>query len=134
MPNGYDYSKEYGPHKYARHDGTSDCEYGCNCWAGPANSGGPVGLDPLGGECPKNPKDGKLVGGSVDYQIVVTRRIRKLESDLYDAREKAEELEKIVVSKKRDLFRQYKSIRKELRKKNKLLTEIHEKIEKQFMS
>lgn len=41
-------SKKFGPHKYIDCDGTSDCEYGCGCWMGPARSGGPV--DPWGTE------------------------------------------------------------------------------------
>ena len=44
---------KFGPHKYADHDGTSDCQYGCGCWMGPSRSGGPV--NPFGA-CPKNPK------------------------------------------------------------------------------
>jgi len=46
--------KEFGPHKYADHDGTSDCKYGCGCWMGPSRSGGKV--DPFG-PCPNNPKE-----------------------------------------------------------------------------
>lgn len=38
-------------HIYDEH-GTSDCANGCGCWAGPARSGGPDGIDPLGA-CPK---------------------------------------------------------------------------------
>jgi len=45
--------KKFGKHKYAEHDGTSDCEYGCGCWMGPCRSGGKV--DPFG-PCPNNPK------------------------------------------------------------------------------
>ena len=134
MPNGHDYNKEYGSHKYARHDGTSDCEYGCDCWAGPANSGGPIGLDPLGGECPKNPKDGKLIGGNADYDIVVTRRIRKLESNLYNAQERVEELEGIVDLKKRELLKKLKKAEKELRKKNQLFEEVQRKIKERLES
>lgn len=42
-----------GAHKYDEH-GTSDCHYGCGCWCGNTNSGGPDGIDPTG-DCPKNP-------------------------------------------------------------------------------
>lgn len=48
----------FGPHSYpgAPRKGepgwTSDCGFGCKCWAGPSNSGGPV--DPFG-PCPHNP-------------------------------------------------------------------------------
>jgi len=45
--------KKFGKHKYADHDGTSDCEYGCGCWMGPSRSGGKV--DPFG-PCPNNSK------------------------------------------------------------------------------
>lgn len=46
-------ARKFGPHHYPdAPDGTSDCKYGCGCWAGPHNSGGPV--DPFGA-CPKNP-------------------------------------------------------------------------------
>lgn len=38
-------------HKYADHDGTSDCENGCGAWMGPFRSGAPTGVDPFG-ECP----------------------------------------------------------------------------------
>ena len=41
----------FGPHGYVD-DGTSDCSFGCGCWAGVCRSGGPV--DPLG-PCPLNP-------------------------------------------------------------------------------
>lgn len=51
---------------------------------GPTRSGGPPGLDPSGA-CPQNPKDGKLLGGSADYEHVVNERIRKLERRAYDA-------------------------------------------------
>lgn len=37
---------------------TSDCRYGCGCWAGPSRSGGPEGVDPFG-ECPKHKEAGK---------------------------------------------------------------------------
>ena len=43
---------KFGNHRFADHDGTSDCKYGCGCWMGPSRSGGPV--DP-GGRCPNNP-------------------------------------------------------------------------------
>lgn len=83
MPNGLDYNKEYGKHKYEG-TGTSDCEYGCGCWMGPASSGGPIGVDPFG-VCPGNPADGQPVGGNDDYDIVVTQRIRRLENALSEA-------------------------------------------------
>lgn len=76
--------KEYGGHKYEERNGNSDCEYGCGCWMGPFQSGGPTGLYPKGA-CPKNPKDGKLLGGNADYDRVVTQRIQNLESRLHKA-------------------------------------------------
>lgn len=58
------------PHKYPGAPGhnledpwvcfTSDCSYGCGCWAGPSRSGGPDGVDPFG-ECPNHP-DKSIVG------------------------------------------------------------------------
>jgi len=53
MPNGHDYTRGYGGHDYGENpQGTVDCKLGCGCWAGPARSGGPLGVNPLGGECP----------------------------------------------------------------------------------
>lgn len=43
---------KYGSHDYGHKDGTSDCNYHCGCWMGPAHSGGPI--DPFGA-CPENP-------------------------------------------------------------------------------
>lgn len=55
MPNGRDHYKydDFGNHKYADHDGTSDCKHGCGCWMGPTMSGSPIGVDPFG-KCPMN--------------------------------------------------------------------------------
>ena len=118
MPNGHG-PKEYGGHKYANHDGTSDCEYGCGCWMGPARSGGPTGLDP-GGTCPKNPKDGKLLGGNADYDHVVTERIQSLSSRLY----RAEDLLKRVSPSKAKLADELAATKTELAEKNRLLTDL----------
>ena len=62
-PKTEPYKYEY-PHKYPGAPGhnpdnlgdcfTSDCEYGCGCWAGPSRSGGPDGVNPFG-NCPKHP-------------------------------------------------------------------------------
>lgn len=117
MPNGHGH-KEYGKHKYAE-AGTSDCEYGCGCWMGPARSGGPTGLDPFG-KCPKNPGDGKSLGGNADYDHVVTERIQNLESRLYIAEE---QLEKVKPSKIK-LADELDSVRTELAKKNQLLAQL----------
>lgn len=84
MLDGHE-EKEYGEHKYDdNHDRTSDCKYGCGCWMGPCRSGGPAGLDPRG-DCPNNPKDGVLLGGHSDYNLVVEARINNLERQLYKA-------------------------------------------------
>lgn len=84
-PNGLDLSRKYGKHSYPNQDGTSDCKNGCGCWAGPSQSGGPLGLDPIYGECPNNPVGGERLDGDQDYQIVVKRRILDLESRAHTA-------------------------------------------------
>lgn len=63
--------KEYNGHTFER----GVCI--CGCWKNPTGSSGPPGLDP-DGECPKSPKDGHLIGGKVDYEIVAERRMAKL--------------------------------------------------------
>jgi len=99
MPNGYDYDKEYGPHKYTRQHGTSDCVYGCGCVMGPARSSSKVpGVDP-GGECPGNPLDGVSADkyartppdppAEADFKVVITRRSRKLQLQAQDAEKRA---------------------------------------------
>lgn len=123
MPNGHG-PKEYGVHKYAKDEGTSDCQHGCGCWMGPVRSGGPAGLDPFG-TCPKNPKDGKLIGGQGDYDHVVAERIRNLSSRLY----KAEDLLKRVSPKKTELAVELASVKAELNKKKRLLAELRRLIE-----
>lgn len=50
---GHDYPGARGD----RFDFTSDCAYGCGCWMGGSNSGGPKGVDPSG-DCPKHPGKG----------------------------------------------------------------------------
>ncbi|MBU2036910.1 hypothetical protein KJ866_01745 [Patescibacteria group bacterium] len=124
MPNGHGH-KEYGSHAYADRDRTSDCQHGCGCWAGPARSGGPTGLDPFG-ICPKNPKDGKLLGGNADYDHVVTERIRGLESRLYAAEG---QLKKVKPSKIK-LANTLNSVRAELTEKNCLLDDLRRLLEK----
>jgi hypothetical protein len=104
MPNGYDTTREYGGHNYGENpQGTVDCKFGCGCSAGPTKSNGPLGLDPLGGECPNNPKSGQRLSGDGDYRVVVTRRIRGLEKAVYELRERAEKAEKRVGIKKSEL-------------------------------
>lgn len=118
MPNGHDYSKEYGSHSYEK-SGTSDCKYECGCWAGDTRSGGPVGLDPLHGECPNNPKSGKQEQGkNVDYEIVVERRIRALEFRANKANEFERELGELQGTQEAELLEEVKELRKELEEKN----------------
>ncbi|KKQ30343.1 MAG: hypothetical protein US45_C0047G0010 [Candidatus Nomurabacteria bacterium GW2011_GWA1_37_20] len=124
MPNGHG-PKEYGGHQYADHDGTSDCKHGCGCWMGPARSGGPTGLNPFG-VCPKNPKDGELLGGNADYDYVVTERIQKLESRLYSAEERLE----AVKPSKAKLADELKFARAELSEKDRILAELRRLIGK----
>ncbi len=111
--------KEYGKHKYPNSDGTSDCKFGCGCWMGPTRSGGPTGLDPFG-KCPKNPKDGELLGGNSDYDYVVTERIRDLESKL----RVAEKQLKAVRPSKIKLADQVDTLKAELARKNQILAEV----------
>ncbi len=127
MPNGHDYNKEYGTHQYdddVHH--TSDCKHKCGCWMGPARSGGPAGVDPFG-ECPKNPKDGKLLGGNADQDVVIERRIRRLETKAYGAEQRAETLEKINGKKKIELYHDLEAAKEEIERLKKILTEISEK-------
>ena len=73
LPEG----KSYGGHSYI--DPTKSkkvfCKFGCGCWFSGDSEGGPVGLNPLKGECPGNPLDGKKLGGNLDWATVVVRRI-----------------------------------------------------------
>ena len=116
MPNGHDNSKEYGSHEYGD-KGTSNCRYECKCWMGPARSGGPIGLDPFG-ECPNNPKNGERLGGNDDYEIVVTRRIRALESQSYAGKQAIERLEEIRQTPKAKLLERVEFLEEKLRKAN----------------
>ncbi len=124
MPNGHA-PKEYGEHKYPDPDGTSDCKYSCGCWMGPTRSGGPTGLDPFG-ECPGNPKDGKPLGGKLDYDFIVTKRIEDLSSRLY----KAENRLKKVSPSKAILADELASVKEKLLKQDQILAEILKLIEK----
>lgn len=119
MPNGHDYGKKYNGHKYPNDDGTSDCENGCGCWMGPTRSGGPVGLDP-GGACPNNPEDGEMVGHGIDHEIVVTQRIRKLESRAYAAEASLRE----VAPGAKKLTRKLREAKTQLNDRNHRLREI----------
>ena len=123
MPNGHDYSKEYGPHKYPNVGRTVHCEHGCDCWIGASRSGGPIGIEPAPyGECPANPRDGELVGGNADHEIVVTRRIQRLESELYSIKIRAEKAEALVGSSNLSLSEELgKALRREAELKTQLL-------------
>jgi len=74
-------NRKFGGHKYAG-DGwhTEDCGHGCGCWAGLSRSGGPIGLDPIAGECPNNPEDGNTKDSKANHLAVVNRRIAGLQS------------------------------------------------------
>ena len=95
MPNGREhmsYEVDFGKHKYADHDGTSDCKYGCGCWMGPSRSGGPMGVDPSG-KCPRHvlretlPTSlGKPIGSEGIMGDFVNGRILYLESEVYGLR------------------------------------------------
>ncbi len=123
MPNGHDYSREYGKHDYGKCEGTCDCIYGCGCWMGSVMSGGPLGLDPFG-ECPGNPKDGKKLFGKDDYEIVVTRRIRGLESRLYQVEQELEVLKEIKKTPKAKMAERIKKLEAVLVEREKIIKDI----------
>ncbi len=127
MPNGREHKKytDYGPHKYADHDGTSDCEFGCGCWAGPARSDGPTGLDPFG-RCPNNPVDGKRQPGKNDYEDCVNGRIAKLEKKLYEANEAVETVQVAKGSSKVSLIKRLKEAERKVSLLAKTLTKMKE--------
>jgi hypothetical protein len=121
MPNGAEH-KEFGGHHYpAAPDATSDCSHGCGCWAGPARSGGPPGLDPFG-KCPNNPVDGVRREGKDDYAQVVNDRIRDLESRLYRAEHKLKQVE----PDKLELAERLEKAEAELRRRDKLWVKVVE--------
>lgn len=120
MPNGYEH-KEYGEHKY---HGNSDCEYGCGCWMGSSNSGGPTGLDPFG-TCPNNPKDGVKRGGTIDYDDVVTQRIQ----DWEERAVLAEGRLKTVRPSKIKLAERIEELKEELSQRDQLLNQLRRLLE-----
>ena len=85
MPNGREHRKykDFGLHEYAS-AGTSNCAHGCGCWAGPARSGGPVGVDPFG-LCPNHHLDELKQTEKENYEDLVEGRIRDLEAQLFNA-------------------------------------------------
>lgn len=117
--------KEYGKHKYPGPMGYGKCEYGCGCEMHSSQSWGPLGLDPFG-KCPKNPTDGKLLGGDAGYRHVVEERISDLESRAYNA-ETA--LRKVRPSKKK-LSADLDSAREEISKKDRQLEQIQQILNK----
>lgn len=121
MPNGHDYSKKYGGHDYGDdpHHPAYNCKHGCGCCMGSSSSSGPLGLDPFG-TCPGNPEDGKPVGGKADYEIVVTQRIRELESRAYNAEKQL----RAVEPSKIELAEQLASAQEELSEKDRILEDI----------
>jgi hypothetical protein len=124
MPNGNHEKREYGPHKYASHDGTSDCEFGCGCWMGQTRSGGPLGLDPFG-KCPNNPTGTPIEGmvaGKKDYEYVVIERIKELELRAHTAEEKL----KRVTPTKKQLVKRIVEIEEELFRKNQVINGVLE--------
>jgi len=106
MPNGRSHKSydDYGPHKYPDHDGRCDCEYGCGCWTSDAMSKSPVGISPFG-HCPNNPLDGQRQPGNNDYEDCVNGRIQKLESELYEAEQSVELVERAKKGTKIDLVK-----------------------------
>lgn len=93
---------------------------------GPNHSDGPMGLDPSrDGTCPGNPKDGKKLGGTADYDHVVSQRIRDLESRVTVAEDRLKQ----VSPSKTELAGEITALKKELKEKNELLSEINRLIE-----
>ncbi len=115
MPDGRSHKSydDYGPHDYGEGGGTSDCKYGCGCWMGPARSDGPPGIDPFG-HCPDNPVDGQRQPGKEDYEDCVNGLIKKLESELYAAKESVKIVETAKKSTKVDLACQLEEKQEEL--------------------
>lgn len=72
-------ARKYGKHKYDENGGTNDCDYGCGCWMGDSNSGGPAGIDPFG-LCPNNPIGVPRLQGNQDYEHLIKQRIDGLTS------------------------------------------------------
>jgi len=89
--------KKYGEHNYDPGPCFGKCKNGCGCEMASSSSSGPVGLDPFG-TCPNNPKDGKLLGGNLDYEYVVNERIESLVWRLLNVEE---ELKKVRPNKRK---------------------------------
>ena len=130
MPNGREHRKldEYGSHSYNT-EGTSDCIYKCGCWCGPARSGGPLGINPLG-NCPNNPLDGNKQSGKLDYEDVVIGRITKLENEIVRLREFENIVKESTKNSKVDLIKRTNMLTEALSKYKKSM----ELIEKEIIS
>ncbi len=85
-----------------------------------------MGLDPFSGECPNNPKSGQRLPGNADYEIVVTRRIRGLESEVYNLRERAEKAEKRAGVKKTELAEKLEAAEKKIESYKRVFGDIAE--------
>lgn len=118
--NGYDYRKRYGKHKYPAPLGIGPCEHGCGTEMDRNSSHAPTGVD-LWGECPNNPKDGKRMGGPIDYEIVVERRIRALETRAQKAEERARRAERAAGPKRKLERKLHASENKAAKLRDKLL-------------
>ena len=123
MPNGREHLEyeDFGSHKYADHEGTSDCAHGCGCWAGPFSSGGPAGVDPLGGKCPGNIKraptsSGRVLGekeilddfinGRIDFLSRKVAELRPYKTLVLESRKNTKiKLQEEVVELKRELVK-----------------------------
>jgi hypothetical protein len=119
------FPKQYGRHNYPTLDPASfldskvECSYGCGCSLDCGRECGPAGIDPRG-TCPKNPVDGRPLGGELDHRYVVEQRI-------YWAEARAEEAERkyhAVKPGERALVRELKLATRRLRKSNEALEEI----------
>ena len=122
MPNGRNHLEyeDFGKHEYADHGGTSDCNYGCGCWMGPARSKGPTGVDPFG-RCPNHPL--KKVEGYSTSELdekerladLVNSRIAYLEEKILDLKpykllvDKAKKSSKIDLQKRLNVGRKLNS-------------------------
>ena len=127
MPNGRDHKEfnDYGAHEYpAAPHGTSDCKYGCGCWAGPSRSGGPPGIDPFG-HCPGNPLDGQRQPGNEDYEDCVNGRIQKLESELYAAKQAVDIVQQAKKGTKVELVNRLDEAEEEIVRLKRVLESVH---------
>lgn len=71
MANQQDVAPNVGGHHYPGCEDddnffTSDCAYGCGCWMGNSNSGGPAGANPFG-ECQQRPPPAIDIGNLRSY-------------------------------------------------------------------